>query len=71
MTYAPTEEIALVTKSEAASALRVSVRTVDRYIADGTLSAIRLSARATRITRASLDSLLNAPRIGVSDQARS
>lgn len=49
----------LVTKPEAAAALRVSIRTVDRYIADGTLKPVRLSARATRITRASLDALLS------------
>ncbi len=61
MTFAPTEEITLVTKREASQALRVSVRTVDRYIADGTLRAVRLSARATRITRASLDALLTSP----------
>lgn len=59
MNFANTEGSVLITKAEAAESLRVSVRTVDRYIADGTLSAIRLSARATRITRASLDSLLN------------
>lgn len=50
---------ALVTKPEAAVKLRVSVRTVDRYIADGTLKSVRLSPRATRITRASLEALLN------------
>lgn len=71
MNFANTEESALLTKAEAAEKLRVSVRTVDRYIADGTLSAIRLSARATRITRASLDSLLDAPRIGESGRTRS
>lgn len=49
---------ALVTKREAADALRVSVRTIDRYIADGTLVARRVSPRATRIVRASLEALL-------------
>jgi excisionase family DNA binding protein len=58
MNFVTTEEMTLVTKREASQALRVSVRTVDRYIADGTLRAVRLSARATRITRASLDALL-------------
>lgn len=59
MTFVPTEEVPLVTKTEAAQALRVSVRTVDRYIADGTLKSVRLSPRATRITRSSLDALLS------------
>lgn len=39
-------------------ALKVSLRTIDRYIADGTLEAVRLSPRATRITQRSLDALL-------------
>jgi excisionase family DNA binding protein len=53
----------LVTKREAAELLRVSVRTIDRYIADRTIKAIRVSPRATRITRASLDALLT-PSVG-------
>jgi excisionase family DNA binding protein len=48
----------LVTKVEAADALRVSIRTINRYIADGTLAAIRVSPRATRITRSSVEALL-------------
>ena len=53
------EPAPLVTKREAADALSVSVRTIDRYIADGTLASRRVSPRATRIVRASLDALLN------------
>lgn len=56
--FASTEETALLTKHEAADQLRVSVRTVDRYIASGDLDAVRLSIRATRITRKSLDALI-------------
>lgn len=52
------EPATLVTKQEAVAVLKVSLRTVDRYIADGTLEGRRLSARATRITRASLDALV-------------
>ncbi|MCT2085075.1 helix-turn-helix domain-containing protein [Microbacterium enclense] len=49
---------ALVTKREAMAALRVSLRTVDRYIADGRLTAVRLSERNTKITQESLAGLL-------------
>lgn len=59
MNFDRSEEIPLITKREAADALRVSPRTVDRYIADGTLTAVRLSSRATRVTRVSLDALLS------------
>ena len=62
MNFDRTEEMPLVTKREAADALRVSPRTIDRYIADGTLSPVRLSSRATRITRASLDAVLTGQR---------
>lgn len=50
----------LVTKREAAETLQVSVRTIDRYIADGTLAAVRVSPRATRVVRKSLDELISA-----------
>lgn len=59
MNFAISEENGLLTKKEAAAKLRVTVRTVDRYMADGTLTAVRLSTRATRITRESLDALLS------------
>lgn len=49
---------ALVKKTEAAETLQVTVRTIDRYIKDGTLQVVRLSPRATRITRESLDALV-------------
>lgn len=51
------ETTRLVTKRDAAAALKVSVRTVDRYIASGNLDAVRVSIRATRITQASLEAL--------------
>lgn len=51
------EPVVLVTKREAAEALKVSLRTIDRYIADGTLVGVRISNRATRITRESLDAI--------------
>jgi excisionase family DNA binding protein len=50
-------EVDLVTKSEAAAMLRVSVRTVDRYLADGTLTRIRISSRVTRIPRSDVQAL--------------
>lgn len=52
------DKTGLVTKRDAATALKVSVRTIDRYIANGTLDSIRVSIRATRITRDSLNALL-------------
>ena len=61
MNFAISEESGLLTKKEAAATLRVTVRTVDRYMADGTLTAVRLSSRATRITRESLDALMLSP----------
>jgi len=62
MNFDTSEEIALVTKREAADALRVSPRTIDRYTADGTLSSVRLSPRATRVTRVSIEALLSGQR---------
>jgi len=50
-------EVDLVTKNEAAAMLRVSIRTVDRYLANGTLARIRLTARTTRIPRADVAAL--------------
>lgn len=49
---------ALVTKREAMAALRVSLRTVDRYIKQGRLTAVRLSERNTKITHESLAGML-------------
>lgn len=48
----------LVTKREAADALGVSIRTIDRYIADGTLVGRRISPRTTRVLSSSLNALL-------------
>lgn len=47
----------LVTKREAAAMLRVSERTIDRYIATGRLDAVQLSPRATRVRTSSLREL--------------
>jgi excisionase family DNA binding protein len=55
------ERIALVTKDVAMEQLQVSLRTVDRYIADGKLTAVRLTPRTTRITQESLDALSSPP----------
>ena len=44
----------LYTVQEVAAILKVDPRTVYRYINDGQLSAIRLSARKTRISRQDL-----------------
>lgn len=48
----------LVTKHDVMEALQVSLRTVDRYIADGKLIPVRITSRTTRITRKSLDALV-------------
>lgn len=51
------EAVRLVTKREAADVLQVSIRTIDRYIAEGTLASVQLSKRATRVTADSLHAL--------------
>lgn len=48
----------LVTKREAAELLKVSERTIDRYIADGRLDAVQLSPRATRVRGASIRTIV-------------
>lgn len=53
------QEFDLLTKPEAAERLRVSVRTIDRYIHDGYVPVVRLG-RTVRIRRADLDALINA-----------
>lgn len=47
-----------MTRNEVAEELRVSVRTVDRYIADERLSAIKLGDRPVRIPRESVEAFL-------------
>ncbi len=49
---------ALLTTSEVAEALRVDSATVRRWIAAGTLPAVRLPSGQSRITREVLDDLL-------------
>lgn len=54
-----TSPVAEVTPREAAGILRVSPRTVQRYIRDGHLKAVRLpGGRITRIRRADVEALL-------------
>jgi len=48
----------LVTKDRAAERLKVSVRTIDRYIAAKMLIAHRITPRTTRIESGSIDRLL-------------
>ncbi|TAM62857.1 helix-turn-helix domain-containing protein [Mycobacterium sp.] len=45
----------LLRKSEVASKLRVTERTVDRWIHDGALPALRYGSRTVRIDSADLD----------------
>lgn len=59
MNFANTEELVLLTKREAADRLRVSLRTIDRYLADGTLTPVRLSSRATRIMSSDIQALIS------------
>ena len=48
----------LLTKPEAAERLRISVRTLERYIDAGTLSVVRLGSRSVRIRRSDIDALI-------------
>lgn len=48
----------LVTRNDAAGYLNVSLRQVDRLIADGSLPALRVGERSIRIRRSALDALL-------------
>jgi len=48
----------LVTRIDAAEFLNVSVRQVDRLIADGSLPAVRIGERSIRIRQSALDALL-------------
>lgn len=56
-----TERTALpkvATRAEAADALRVSTRTIDRLIRDGKLRAVNVGARTVRVTVDSIDALI-------------
>lgn len=48
----------LVTRNDAAEFLNVSLRQVDRLIADGSLPAVRIGERSIRIRQSALDALL-------------
>lgn len=48
----------LVTAEVAAAAMKVTIRTIRNWIADGTLPAYRIGAKAIRIKRSDLDALL-------------
>ena len=50
----------LLTVSEASEILRVSTRTVRRWIAWGILPGIRVTRRTIRIRKADIDNFLNA-----------
>lgn len=54
----------LVTRREAAEALQVSVRTVERYITDGKLDAYKTHTGRVAITQESIDALLTLVPIG-------
>ena len=48
----------LMTKREAAEWLRISVRTLERYIDAGAVPVVKLGVRSVRIRRSDLDALL-------------
>lgn len=48
---------AYATTAEVADRLQVSTRTIRRYIADGTLKAVRIGPRLVRVDVASVDAL--------------
>jgi excisionase family DNA binding protein len=50
-------QLDLITIADAAERLSVSTKTVRRYIADGTLLAVRIGPRLVRIPAASLSAL--------------
>lgn len=52
------DEVQHLTREEAATALRVSLSTVDRYLRYGTLPKVKLGSRLVRIDRAHVDALL-------------
>ena len=56
-----TELPSIVTRAEAAGALRVSTRTIDRLVSTGRLKALRgLGRHSVRIARADLERVLTA-----------
>lgn len=59
MTHRPTsDQTSYLTYTEAAELLRVSVRTVSRYVADGRLPAVTLPTGRPRLRRADVEALL-------------
>ena len=52
----------LLTVAEAAHRVRVSVDTIRRWIANGTLPAVRVNSRVIRIATKDLDALLTSHR---------
>lgn len=54
----PSEPSLVLTYEEAAAALRVSTRTVERLVEKGELLSIRISDRITRVQRSDLDEYL-------------
>ena len=48
----------LLTKPEAANHLRISIRTLDRWIDAGTLPVVRLGSRSVRIRQSDIDALI-------------
>ena len=60
MTHRPTPALPdYLTYAEAAELLRVSVRTVSRYVADGRIDAVTLPTGRPRLRRADVESLLS------------
>jgi excisionase family DNA binding protein len=47
----------LLTKDEAADQLRISIRTLERWVSEGRLTVIKLSPGAVRVDQAEVDRL--------------
>lgn len=58
LTERANRDSAVMTRADVAELLRVSERTVDRYLEDGTLRRADLPGRAVRILTTSVDALL-------------
>lgn len=55
------DEVQDLTREEAATRLRVSVSTIDRYLKDGTLPKAKLGKRLVRINSSDVDALRLTP----------
>lgn len=52
-----------LTREEAASVLRVSLSTIDRYLRDGTVPKHKVGKRLVRVRRADVDAFLSSPAV--------